>query len=421
MTYRDVDADAQGNIYVANYTGNNMLKFGPSGACLLTWGTNGTGPTQFKTPYGVRVAFDPVLDAQAVYVADGNNNAIKEFTLNGGFVATFGSTGAPSEPGTFTELRRVAVEADGDVWGADLWGWAIERFERVAGGYSYDGKIGRLLPQPTARHVFHEPMQVAVAGDGTVWVVDRVHHRVVHMDPGTGDLLGVCGERGFLTGDYNWPEGIAVDPATGDLWVSNTKQYNIHVIRQDCSGVTRFGSFGSALGQYNWPAAIAIRAGDRVAFVADNKNDRVVAIDVATRTAIGAFGSQGSGIGQFSDPMGIAVHPGNGRIYVADTQNDRIVELASADGMVFSVIRTITSGFNDPTGVAIDPDGRIFVADSKNNRVVILRANGTRLARISSPGSFDQPQQVAVDPRGRLYISDTYRDRVLMYRALGAR
>jgi tripartite motif-containing protein 71 len=413
---RDVDADAQGNIYVANYTANNIAKFGPNGACLFTWGTNGTGPTQFKTPYGIRIARDPVLGTQAVYVADGNNNQLKEFTLNGAFVAAFGSTGAPSQSGTFTELRRVAVEADGDVWGADLWGWAIERFERTAGGYSYAGKIGRRLPAATPSRVFHETMQVALVGDGTAWVVDRVHHRVVHLRIGTGEILRVCGERGFLTGFFNWPEGIAIDPATGQLWVTNTKQYNIHVLRPDCSGVARFGAFGADLGEYDWPGAIAIRPSDRIAFVADNKNDRVVAIDVATRVAIGSFGTEGSGVGQFSDPMGLGVAPGTGRIYVADTLNDRIVELASPDGVSYSVVRTIASGFKRPTGVAVDELGRLYVADSGNDRVVVLRPDGTRLATIDAGGRLDEPHQVAVDGRGRVFISDTYHDRVLLFR-----
>src|SRR3712207_7251822 len=48
-------------------------------------------------------------------------------------------------------------------------------------GFRYDGKIGRLLGEPTATRVFHETMQVAPVGDGTAWVVDRVHHRIVQL------------------------------------------------------------------------------------------------------------------------------------------------------------------------------------------------------------------------------------------------
>src|SRR3712207_6852074 len=101
-------------------------------------------------------------------------------------------------------------------------------------GFRYDGKIGRLLGEPTATRVFHETMQVAPVGDGTAWVVDRVHHRIVQLHVRTGEVVRVCGERGFLTGFFNWPEGIAIDPATGQLWITNTKQYNVHILGPDC-------------------------------------------------------------------------------------------------------------------------------------------------------------------------------------------
>ena len=413
---RDVDADSAGNVYIANYKQNNIAVMAPNGTCIRTFGTNGTAANQFKTPYGVRVANDPVTGQELVYVADGNNNAVKVWTKTGTFVDAFGSTGTPPSTGTFAELRRVAVAADGDVWAADLWGWRIERFNRTSTGWSYAQTIGDPLPSPTAGAVFHETHQVAFAGDGTVWIADRVHHRIVHMNPSTGALLGTCGGRGFNTGFYNWPQGVAIDPTTGNIWVANTKQYNIHVLTSTCAPVARLGAFGSGVDQLNWPYAIVIRPSDRVAFLPDNKNDRIVAYDVASRTAIGTFGSQGTGVGQFSDPGGIGLDPTTGRIWVADTLNDRIVELQSANGTSYTWVRSI-GGFNDPGGVAIDGEGRIAVADTLNHRVVLLNPNGTQLGIITNP-SMDDPESVAFGPDGKLYVSDTYNDRVLVYEAL---
>ncbi len=76
---RDADADAAGNVYVANYTNQNMLKLSATGTCLATWGTKGTGNGQFKNPYGVRLANDPVW-GESVYVADSNNNRVQIFS-----------------------------------------------------------------------------------------------------------------------------------------------------------------------------------------------------------------------------------------------------------------------------------------------------------------------------------------------------
>jgi len=413
---RDVDADSDGNVYIANYKQNNIAVMAPNGACIRTFGTQGSAPNQFRTPYGVRLAQDPVTGQELVYVADGNNNAVKVWTKNGTFVDAFGATGTPPSNGTFAELRRVAVAEDGDVWAADLWGWRIERFNRTSTGWSYAQTIGAPLPAPTSNSVFHEAHQVTFAANGTAWIVDRVHHRIVHMNPSTGALIETCGGRGFNTGNYNWPQGIAVDPATGNLWIANTKQYNIHVVSSTCAPVARLGAFGAGPDQLNWPYAIVIRPSDRIAFLPDNKNDRIVAWSVASQTPIGSFGTQGTGTGQFSDPGGIGLDPTSGRIWVADTLNDRIVELQSNNGTSYTWVRAI-GGFNDPGGVAVDGEGRIAVADTLNHRVVLLNPNGSQLGIITNP-TMDDPESVSFGPDGKLYISDTYNDRVLVYEAL---
>src|SRR5205085_1744700 len=153
---RDADADAAGNIYVANYKVNNVVKFTATGSCTTAWGTTGTGDGQFRALYGVRLATDPVLGAQAVYVADANNNR------------------------------------------------------------------------------FQEPRGIAFDASGVVTVADTVHHRIVRMNP-DGTIINTCGVRGSATGQFNWPRGVAVDQATGEIWVANTKQYNLHIIKPDCT------------------------------------------------------------------------------------------------------------------------------------------------------------------------------------------
>ena len=57
---RDAQADAAGNIYVAGYKTNEILKFAPDGTCLDKWGGTGTTNGKFRTPYGVDTGIDPV-------------------------------------------------------------------------------------------------------------------------------------------------------------------------------------------------------------------------------------------------------------------------------------------------------------------------------------------------------------------------
>ncbi|MGZ8578578.1 MAG: NHL repeat-containing protein, partial [Actinomycetota bacterium] len=343
---RDVDADPSGNVYVANYKNHNIVKFSSTGACLTSWMT---GTIASNTPYGVRIAPDPVLGISLVYVALGNEDTIEVYRQNGTKEGVVGGQGTAAQPGTFDELRRVAVAADGDIWGADLWGWRVERFNRTATGWQYAQTIGAPLPASTNSAVFHQPHQIAFSDDGTLNIMDTVHHKIVRMSP-TGQILKECGKRGSATGQYNWPRGVAVDPVTGYLWVANTKQYNIHVIRTDTCGAApvsgaRFGVFGTALNQFNWPQSIVIRASDRVAFIADTNNHRIVSYNVATRAPIAQFGTKGTANNQFQFPTAVALSPVTGNLFVADSKNNRIVEFqVSNGGATFTRVTSYTGG-----------------------------------------------------------------------------
>jgi DNA-binding beta-propeller fold protein YncE len=417
---RDVDADSAGNIYVANYENNNILKFSPTGTCITTWGKQGTKNGQFRAVYGVTLATDPVLGAQEVYTADSQNNRVEEFTTSGTFIASIGVAGTPTQPGTLTYTRRVAVDASGNVWIADLWAWRVEEWTRNSTGYSYSQTIGTPLPPATSTAVFNEVNQVAFeTTGGTVTAVDamtNVGQQLVRFTP-TGTLINTCGQRAESTTipGYNWPRGVAVDPATGNIWTLDTKDYRIEVLSPTCADVAVFGSTGTALNEFDWPYAIAMRASDGVAWIADTWNNRIVSYNIATRLPIAA-----TPIKSFNKPSGIAIDPLNGNILVADSGNNRIEEMTDNHGASPTKFKFFYDSFNDPQGVAADAAGNIYVADTGNNRIVVLSPSGTVLTTFgtlgSGPGQFNLPEQIAVDTgTGDIYVSDTFNDRIQVY------
>ena len=414
LDIRDADGDSAGNIYVAGYSYNQIAKVTPAGICTY-WGSTGTGNGQFKTPYGVRVARDPVTGVDELFVADALNFRVQEFTLTGQFVAKFGVEGTPNQPGTITTMRRVAVATDGsgDVWAADLWGFQLERYHRTFSGYSWAQSIGTPLGASTDTSVFHEPRQIGIGPDGILNIIDTVHHRFVRMDT-DGHIQRICGERaseGSTLGKFNWPRGLKVDEATGQIWVADTKQNRVQIINPDCSGVTYVGSGqGSGLSQLNWPYAIDIRQSDRIAFIADTENNRVVAYNVATRQAIGTYGSTGSGWNQMLKPQSIAVDPATGHLLIADTENNRIKVVSTTDGVNYTTLNNVDRGFNHPEGISTDAQGRIYVADSGNNQVVILNS-AFEITGIFTGNGFNHPAGVTVSGQD-LYVSDTYNDTV---------
>ena len=448
--FRDVDAGPGGNIYIANYTKNNVVELDSSGGCVRVWGTKGPGNGQFMNPYGVRVALDPVRGTDEVFIADSNNDRVQEFTLTGGYLAQFGGPDMTcTNAGLFCAIRRVAVgpafttgcpngaSVCFRVVGADLWGWKLGIWTSDGSGGYVAPTAAQNIPNPpdpapgatalnaftpgtSPAKVFNEVRQVAFAPDGSLRIMDGVNQRVVWMDD-TGTLpLGAswmtCGKRGWDPGAFNWPRGVAIDNATGDLWVADTKQSYLQVIHADCTGAVILGKAGAALGQFNWPYQVAIRQTDRIAFVADTLNGRVVAYDVATRSPIVAYGTKGSGTGQFTRPSGIAVDPANGHVLVADETNNRIVEL-SFNGSNFSWVGAYTGALRKPDGVSADATGQIYVADTGNNQLAVLNANGSPYATMKPTGSaaFLTPQSVSVDGNGCIYVSDTYHDRIQVY------
>ena len=416
---RDAAADSAGNVYVANYRQNAITVFSADGECLRSWGSTGSGDGQFRTPYGVSTAVDPVTGEELVYVADALNRRVQVFTTEGDFVGKFGTAGDPDEPGTLTTLRRASVATDGsgDVWVSDLWGWRVQRWARTSTGWEHAQTLGSGMPPTTDDAVFHEPRGLVVDQAGTITVMDSIHHQFVRMGL-DGTIQGRCGSRGDGNGQYNWPRDVAIDETTGDLWTADTKKNRLQIMRPNCTWLASRGSAGAGPSQLNWPRGIAIRQSDRTAWIADTQNHRVVVWDVETRTAIGSYGTGNPGnlAGQLNRPMGIAVDETTGHVFVADTLNNRIVELAADPGGTgISLVRTLAYGFDQPEAIEIGPEGRIIVADTNDSEIVVLDADGSWLVSFGAAEGLDHPAGIATMPSGEILVSDSFNDRVLVY------
>ena len=79
--------DFVGNIYVTDEGNNRIQKFDSRGSFLTKWGREGSGPGQFKAPWGV--ACDALGN---VYVVDQGNHRIQKFDANGAFLCAWGKT-----------------------------------------------------------------------------------------------------------------------------------------------------------------------------------------------------------------------------------------------------------------------------------------------------------------------------------------
>jgi len=103
----------------------------------------------------------------------------------------------------------------------------------------------------------------------------------------------------------------------------------------------------------------------------------------------GVVSTLGSG---FNYPTGVAVDA-SGDLFVADQSNSAVKEIVAgtggaASGQVnsSSTVTIVGSGFSEPAGVAVDASGDVFVADQGNSAVKeIVAGTGARPAARSTP------------------------------------
>ncbi|MHC5038293.1 MAG: NHL repeat-containing protein [Planctomycetota bacterium] len=92
----------------------------------------------------------------------------------------------------------------------------------------------------------------------------------------TGDVpkrIGVFGDK-----DLDFPHGLALD-GEGNLYVVDNRHHRIAVFDQAGSLLRAFGSWGRAPGKFLYPWGIAIEPSTGLVFVTDPQNDRVQVFD----------------------------------------------------------------------------------------------------------------------------------------------
>ena len=84
-------------------------------------------------------------------------------------------------------------------------------------------------------------------------------------------------------GNLHYPQGVAVDPISGNIWVSDTSANRWSQLSSTGAFVQTVGKLGSGNVQFNHPALLDVRtdaSGNAFLYVADNYNDRIQILDL---------------------------------------------------------------------------------------------------------------------------------------------
>ncbi len=304
----------------------------------------------------------------------------------------------------------------------------VDPYAELTLPFTPDATLGT---QGTEAGQFQSPRAIALAPDGSLYVVDSLNHRIQHLSP-NGEILHTWGTFADISkgaapgGTFNEPWGVAVGP-DGSVYVADTWNHRIQKFSAEGEFLTMWGHgpTDTADGFYG-PRGIAVDAQGHV-FVTDTGNKRILIFD-SNGNLLSQFGGPGMGEGQFDEPVGIAMDA-SGKVYVSDTWNQRVQVFSAEPGIMDYTMVTqwpvegwYGQSVENKPFIAVDAAGNSFVTDPEACRVIEFSPVGKALHAWGSCGgadSFNLPDGLALDGSDGLWVSDAGKDTIVHFKVGG--
>ena len=285
------------------------------------------------------------------------------------------------------------------------------KFECISGIRWDSSPKGQTPPTPAkaldlAPALYHGPADVAVAPDGSLYVIDCFQHRIVRLDPEThaATTFAGTGKPGF-SGDggradqarFNILSGGAIDPTGKFLLLADLGNHRIRRIDLATQFVTTIAGNGEkgfpkdgadplktsmdyvrsvCVSQDGTVYALLIRT-DALVAIKDGKVE--VVVNRAGQTGPATDGPAAEA--RMNKPKSITMDA-KGNVLILDTENHclrlfdpirKTIRTIAGNGSAGSTLGKdwASTQLNRPHGARIGPDGRLYVADSQNNRILV--------------------------------------------------
>ena len=302
------------------------------------------------------------------------------------------------------------------------------------GGYAGDGG-------PATSAALHQPTSVAEDSSGNLYIVDSLNSLIRMVN-----TSGVITTVPAVPADLFNPIGVAVDPMTNEIYISDTGNGAIKRIHSGAMTPVASTSVGTVPANLSDPYGIAFDSSGNL-YVADMGNSRVLefvnAIGSGT-TIAGINGSPGySGDGglatlaHLNSPSAVAVDA-LGNIYIADSLNFLIRRIDHSTGNISTVVGNNINGYSgddgpataaeiqQPFGIALDASGNLYISEINSvvrkvdtNGIISTVAGNVHLGagyggdgNVATAAMLDEPWELAIDSSGNLLIADFVNNRI---------
>ncbi|WP_267927032.1 NHL repeat-containing protein [Desulfolithobacter dissulfuricans] len=265
---------------------------------------------------------------------------------------------------------------------------------------------------------FRQPSDVAVNGEGDIYVVDGVNH-CVKVFGGDGRFLFRFGTRGAGRGEFSYPLGIDIDQQ-GRVYIADTgnRRIQIFTARGRFLSLVPVESTGEKPAD---PVDIGVTRDGTVGFVSDNDNHHILKYDLVSGRLLARFGKPGIERKEFRYPFLVSLYKDK-YLHIVDVINTRVQVLTDTGKFVtFIGDWGVEKGqFFRPKGVAVDRDGLVYVSDSYMGVIQVFTSEGHFESVIGDPETgtvkrFKTPVGIYVDRDDRLYVVEMFGERVSVF------
>lgn len=300
-----------------------------------SWGTSGSGDSQYDTIRGVHVSGDEV------YTTESGNDRVKVTDLNGVYSRKWGSAGSGN--GDFSNPEGIFVYS-GEVYVVDGGNNRIQVFNTSGTFQRKWGSVG------SGDGEFSSPYGIWV-DSGEVYVCDAGNNRVQVFNA-SGVFQRKWGSSGTSDGQFSTPRGISI--YNSEVYVADGNNDRVQVFSTAGTFDRKFGTLGSGNGQLD--TVTVVYASVTGVYVADFGNSRFQ-----------VFTTSGSYLRQFTSTNASAVY-----VYASEVYTSRGGDLVYVYDQPSGIAQTTFNSYTTTVATSLGtPDGGVSIPSLNG-----LNANG---------------------------------------------